>query len=150
MTSSTRVVFRAIAAAMLGVLLAFMCACSNGTSSSPRVNKEETRKIGSVSYPVNENGQTYGSSVDAYQALPEDISPNEVIDYLPDLVLVSNEDGIEGYVLKEFFLPKMPNNPEEAMALAEESSKEKQKVDMYASDGVTVVGQWEATSISVN
>ena len=70
-------------------------------------------------------------------------------EYLPDLVLVVNDSGIEGYVSKDDFLPKMPSTPEEVASLSETSSASGHEVTMYASDGKTVLGVWEAPTIGV-
>ena len=124
-----------------------LCACTESGSYSD--DKVQEREVGSVSYPVNENGQTYGSSADAYRNLPEGISSNSVIDYLPDLVLVANDEGTEGYVLKTDYLPTMPNNPEEAQSLAESATDQSNEVPMYDSDGETVLGTWKAPVVTV-
>lgn len=135
-------------AIMLIIACLFLCACTGGDEQSPDTATQE-RVIGSVSYPVNEKGQTYGSSADAYRNLPEGVSSEDVIDYLPDLVLVANEEGIEGYVLKTDFLPPMPDNPDEARSLAESLSAEDAEVPMYDSDGETVLGTWKATTVTI-
>ncbi len=54
---------------------------------------------------TNANGQTYGSSI----ALPQE-------DW-PDLVLVVNQDGQEGYLPKELLITPTAATPEEATAL---------------------------------
>ena len=107
---------------------------------------EQTRRIGDVEYPVNANGQTYGSSMDAFMSLPEGKVGDDVIDYLPDLVAVTSPDGQEGYVLKEDFLPPAPRTPEEAAAMAKEGSH---TVPLYDEDGVTVIGSWQTTGVEV-
>ena len=98
------------------------------------------RYVGSVYYPVNEQGQTYGASDVAYENLPDGVSGREAADYLPDLVLVENSDGVEGYVLKGDFLPQTPTSPQEALEMQESGAFSRKEVPMYASDGVTVVG----------
>ncbi len=102
----------------------------------------DSRYLGSVCYPVNAQGQTYGASDVAYENLPEGVSGGEVADYLPDLILVQNSDGVEGYVLKADFLPQTPTSPEEALEMQESGAFSRKEVPMYASDGVTVLGTY--------
>lgn len=109
---------------------------------------EQVRMVGLVEFPVNENGQTYGSSADAYRNIPEGVMQNEVINYLPDLVLVANSEGIEGYVLKEHYFPTLPKTPQEAVELASTSSPK--EVPLLASDGLTVLGSWQTPTIGIS
>ena len=103
--------------------------------------KEEGRYVGAVYYPVNEQGQTYGSSALAYENLPEEVSALEAIDYMPDLVSAVGEDGTEGYILKEDFLPSaIPSSPEEAIQMQSNGAFDHEEVPLYASDGETVLG----------
>ena len=105
--------------------------------------KEEGRFVGSVYYPVNEQGQTYGSSALAYENLPEEVSALEAIDYMPDLVSAVGEDGTEGYILKEDFLPPAtPSSPEEAIQMQNSGTFDHKEVPLYASDGKTVLGTY--------
>lgn len=134
---------------LLSTIMLLLCACSSDTPPSDMSLQEEDKVAVSVAYPVNESGQTYGSSADAYQNLPEGLTQDEVREYLPDLVLVVNDSGIEGYVSKDDFLPKMPSTPEEVASLSETSSTSGHEVTMYASDGKTVLGVWEAPTIGV-
>lgn len=80
-------------------------------------------------YPVNENGQTYGSAADA-MALGAD---------LPDLVLVQGKNGTTGYALREDWLFPTPSNPEEAAAMMESGELGPREIPVYAQDGETVV-----------
>lgn len=108
---------------------------------------DQTRKIGNVDYPVNESGQTYGGSEDAFKSLPEGTTQYDVIDFLPDLVRVSNSEGTVGYVPKEDFFPPTPKTPKEAKAMAEEAGAE--RVPMYEADGETIIGVWDTPGIIV-
>lgn len=109
-------------------------------------SKEEGRLVGSVYYPVNEQGQTYGSSSLAYEQIPEGILASEAIEYLPDLVSVVNSDGTEGYVLKEDFHPSTPTSPEEAIQMQNDGAFDEKEVPLYASDGKTVLGTFTTGS----
>lgn len=117
------------------LLLAIACLFTMGC------DKEEGRYVGSVYYPVNEQGQTYGSSALAYENLPEEVSALEAIDYMPDLVSAVGEDGTEGYIPKEDFLPSaIPSSPEEAIQMQNNGTFDHEEVPLYASDGETVLG----------
>ena len=117
------------------LLLAIACLFTMGC------DKEEGRYVGSVYYPVNEQGQTYGPSALAYENLPEGVSALEAIDYMPDLVSAVGEDGTEGYILKEDFLPSaIPSSPEEAIRMQNNGTFDHEEVPLYASDGETVLG----------
>lgn len=108
---------------------------------------QETRVVGGVEYPVNQNGQTYGDEPYTVEG--------PVYEDLPDLVavMVSDEDTGEtfvGYMRKEDCEPfygqfDRITNPEEALAWMEAGSP----IDMrpiYASDGETQVGWWGGTN----
>lgn len=109
----------------------------------------------SPDFDVNDNGQTYGSAIlSEYEAA-----------IFPDLILAEGIDGTEGFVLKEDLegtgpLDK-PRNPEEAMIymqllddlIAETEARaalhnlESHEIylyyiPLYASDGVTVIGEF--------
>ncbi len=119
------------------LLFAIMCLFMMGCG------KEDGRYVGSVYYPVNEQGQTYGSSALAYENLPEGTVSKDVIDYMPDLVSVVGEDGTEGYILKEDFLPpSTPSSPEEALQMQSDGAYDEKEVPLYASDGKTVLGTY--------
>lgn len=82
-------------------------------------------------YEVNENGQTYG------------IGDANYVEDLPDLQRAEGDSGIIGYVYTEDLLHKgAPKNPEEAVAMMEaiENGTYVPKViNVYESDGVTVI-----------
>jgi hypothetical protein len=81
-------------------------------------------------YPTNENGQTYGSGLNAIS-----------LETQPDLISAEGEDGTSGYILSADMFGEMPKTPEEALA---QQSKRKvgdvRKIPLYAVDGKTVVG----------
>ena len=75
---------------------------------------------------MNDIGLTYGGTY-----------PN--VDILPDLLSVTNEDGVSGYIyIKEIF-NKMPNNPQEAAEIGYEFTC---TVPIYDVDGKTVLGEF--------
>lgn len=57
-------------------------------------------------YPVCKDGFTFGSLLSA-----------RYVGFEPDLILVSGQNGIEGYVRRDDFLGSVPSSPEEAVAL---------------------------------
>ena len=105
-----------------------------GLSSSP----EGTPGAAKVSaFPVNSNGQTYGSS--------EDVA----IDDLPDLILAEATNGRMGYVNRELLDELTGANvssPEEAVAWNEKmdaATWETKQIPVYLLDGVTQIGTFE-------
>lgn len=76
-------------------------------------------------YPVNEMGQTYGP----------DVKENTGTKSVPDLILVCNEFGVEGYI-RETDIDAGARTLEEA-----KNRKEREySVNMYLEDGCTVIG----------
>ena len=106
-------------------------------------------------FSVNENGQTYGSAL---------LSENEAVRY-PDLILAIGVDGTEGFVLRDDLEGtgpiERPKNPEEAVIYMEQLNELIYEAEanamaeglelhevflyyipLYASDGITVIGQF--------
>lgn len=88
------------------------------------------------SYPANQKGETYGSALDA-------ISP----DTEPDLIQAVASNGREGYVRKADLdqadgsaAAKSFKSPADALAWQRSSGATDHAVNVYAKDGVTVVG----------
>lgn len=92
-------------------------------------------------FPVNENGETYGSAMYAE------------LDAVPDLVLARGDNGVEGYLRAvecAFLLdPNPPKSPEEAIARQEAEQGKTFVYNVYALDGVTVVDTFTLNSGSV-
>ena len=86
-------------------------------------------------FPVNENGQKYGSLMDV------DTPGQE-----PDLVKAVGVDGTLGYVKFEDMQGKLPKNPEEAIAMQNKRLKEGPKtIPLYAVDGKTIIGEFKSS-----
>lgn len=84
-----------------------------------------------VGYQINKNDQTYGTAPDS--VYPEDY---------PDLISVIGDNGIQGYIYKEDFFGDIAMSPEEAEKIAEaqhNGTYEPRTVNVYASDGKTVI-----------
>lgn len=84
---------------------------------------------------TNASGQTFGSALGLEES------------EWPDLVLVANEDGVEGYLPKEFLLEDMPQTPEEAVARTKTieaaemlRTQATQRVQMVDSEGKPLAG----------
>lgn len=77
------------------------------------------------SYPVNENGMTYGSDFGKAES--------------PDLILATGDDGKQGYLKQSDIYGPEPKSPEEAAALTAVADQPR-VLPLYASDGVTVIG----------
>ncbi|MDF2682171.1 MAG: pPPM1a [Brevibacillus sp.] len=87
-------------------------------------------------YPVNEQGQTYGSGL---SLLP---GPSKE----PDLLLAKGENGIVGYVKSSDLSPSV-SSPEEAIAY--QKSMEAvgyRSIPLYKLDGITVIGEFRLYS----
>jgi len=82
-------------------------------------------------FPVNENGFTYGSILDAHSFENE-----------PDLILAIGRCGTEGYVYAKDLYGPMPNTPEEALEIMEQRSTEPISIPLYAYDGENVIGEY--------
>ncbi|MDM4762784.1 hypothetical protein QT381_07165 [Galbitalea sp. SE-J8] len=100
-----------------------------GVSAAPGV---DTSPMPNPQYAVNANGQSYGSAADAN-------SP----DTEPDLIGVVADNGKTGYVLKTELAEADGSNitsPEEAVKWENGGAKVNHTVDVYESDGTTVIG----------
>lgn len=96
-------------------------------------------------WPVNENGQTYGSSSDIAAYLPDGGSTGNA-DYalLPDLVEMVGDNGVSGYVYKEDMYDFSEDGPRaRAFLAAAEAGADSFEyvVPVYAQDGTTVVDE---------
>jgi len=77
---------------------------------------------GAAEFPVNENGETYGSAIGSS---------------VPDLLAAPTDDGTLGYV--------RVSELELARNVAGSVESGERVVDVYASDGTTVIGQFTVT-----
>lgn len=96
---------------------------------------EEVRANG---YPVNEQGQTYGP----------DIRENTNIEEAPDLILVCNEFGEEGFVRAED-LNYDPVETLQDVITYQETRAIKRSIPLYAADGETVIGSFTVDNSNV-
>ena len=81
-------------------------------------------------FPINENGQTYGS---ASACNYED---------LPDLIQAVGTNGKEGYVYRTDLECEQPNNPEEAVEYVKRWQKSR-TIPLYENDGITIIGDFK-------
>lgn len=91
------------------------------------------KKIPSPNYPKNALGETYGSALDAKENEKE-----------PDLIRAEAEDGTVGYVRKTELEGPVPKTPEEALALQAKATD--RYINVYESDGKTIVGKFKVTA----
>lgn len=84
-------------------------------------------------FPVNQSGETYGPQ-------PKDMLVT------PDLILVTNSDGLQGYV-KKVELDYTPSTKEEAGNITEDNREI--LYDMYLQDGETIIGTYKVQSPSI-
>jgi hypothetical protein len=84
-------------------------------------------------FPVNKNGETYGSNSEVTVAGQE-----------PDLILAKGVDGNDGYIKLKDLNKDQPNNPEEAVAYMEKMKNSAPKnIPLYDVDGKTVIGEFK-------
>lgn len=82
-------------------------------------------------YPINEQGQTYGSD-------PLTIEPSQE----PDLLEATGENGVEGYVKTSDLRPPV-SSPEEAIDFQKiTEATGYRSIPLYESDGKTVIGEF--------
>lgn len=96
-------------------------------------------------WPVNENGQTYGSSSDIAAYLPDGVSTgNAGYALLPDLVEMIGDHDVSGYVRKEDMYDFSEDGPRaRAFLAAAEAGADsfEYTIPVYAQDGTTVVDE---------
>lgn len=96
-------------------------------------------------WPVNENGQTYGTSSDIAAYLPDGGSTGDAgYALLPDLVEMIGDNGVSGYVYKEDMYDFSEDGPRaRAFLAAAEAGADsfEYTVPVYAQDGTTVVDE---------
>ena len=102
---------------------------------SPGWTVSSTRSVSAnASRGINEKGQTYGTIT---AATPEAL--------YPDLVGAVGLDGTEGYVLASELHQTQPKTSEEAAALMTDPDYiQGRLINLYAADGVTVIGKFRA------
>jgi len=76
----------------------------------------------------NENGQTYGTIMDATS-----------MDTCADLLAAIGDDGTEGFILASDLRGKAADTPEEAIALNKEAWKSRE-IPLYAANGSEIIG----------
>lgn len=84
-------------------------------------------------FPINQNGQTYGSGV------------NCTIETEPDLIQAIGVNGTEGYVRSIDLNEQTPKTPEEAIAMQNKFPADGKIIPLYAVDGKTVIGEFKIT-----
>lgn len=82
-------------------------------------------------YAENGSGQSYGTLPTETVAGPDEF---------PDLVAVSGENGVEGYVRKTDLIGDRPEprSPEEALA----QNRSSRYIPVYEANGVTIIGRF--------
>lgn len=130
-------------ALIVGVTTAFATSASENEDAGTFTSAPE------IEYPINDNGQTYGSAALARN-----------YDERPDLIAAIGCDGQEGYIYKtdlESGIPKTPaealaqQQQYEAMAIASEGERVVvRSIPLYDADGKTVIGKYEISFKNVN
>lgn len=119
-------------------LVTLLSSCSNDSNNQgSSIDSPEQVAVISVTYLVNDNGETYGSADGALVSTPEGVVLDK--EKLPDLVQVINREGLIGYCRSEDLYPDPPSDPSEV----EEYNREvNEPLVMYESDGETVIGRF--------
>lgn len=114
-------------AATLGALAA------GGATGALAVNGQGSSE---AQYSVNSSGKSYGTLPGKKSNLPP---PS--VEEMPDLVAVVGEGNVEGYAYKTelFGEDREPASPEEA--LRDQSNRRVDFINVYESDGKTVIGK---------
>ncbi|MCM1133413.1 MAG: hypothetical protein NC340_08075 [Ruminococcus flavefaciens] len=91
------------------------------TDAVPHKDKSE--------YGINANGETFGNCLDVMYVEDE-----------PDLMAAIGDNGTEGYIRRTEADGEMPANPEEAVRMMQERATAPPRViNVYESDGVTII-----------
>lgn len=123
------------------LVLAALCMLSGCGQGETQVSGQQ------AVFPVNEQGQTYGSLSD----LENPVSGGAVVDecneaHVPDLVEVTADNGANGYVLSEDLLGPLPDLSGRADELTEDEGSVERELTVYAQDGKTVLGSLTVSS----
>lgn len=113
------------------VLVGFIigiCAYSYGNAN--KLLPQNNMSVSNPNFPVNELGETYGSA--------RDVSPYEKE---PDLIKAMGVNGKIGYVRLTELNGEEPKTVEEA--LAQQAKKEVRVINLYKSDGKTIIDKFE-------
>jgi hypothetical protein len=103
------------------------------TTASPTPNQSIQDAKPTPTFPVNKNGETYGSNSEVTVAGQE-----------PDLILAKGVDGTDGYIKLIDLNKDQPKNPEEAVAYMEKMKNSPPKnIPLYDVDGETVIGEFK-------
>lgn len=129
-----------VASAVVGAVLSIVASPAKPSPAAAGAPPAATQSSSAASqssgaaaqYPVNTNGQTYGSG--EYAKSDSD---------LPDLILVRLSDGREGYILKKDYIgPSL--SLDQVKALPTDSNgnfvQQATTVPVYAQDGTTQIG----------
>lgn len=107
-------------------------------SQSNTASSAKSSAINIKEYNINESGQTYGSGM-----------YSEEIGSEPDLMKAVGENNTTGYVYSEDLEGTTPESPEEVEVYMEQLEGSR-SIPLYASDGETVIGSFEITTVIRN
>lgn len=113
------------------ILFSFLTSSIGNTSNEPIPPQESLGP--NPNFPKNEAGETYGSG--------RDVSPYEKE---PDLLEAIGIDGKTGYVRLTELNGETPKTPEEALAM--QAKQTTRYINLYKSDGKTVIGKFKISS----
>ena len=113
-------------------LVSFTYGAISTNAATP--SNQPTQNIKAVAkFPVNKNGETYGSNSEVTNAEQE-----------PDLILAQGVDGTVGYIKRADLEKGQPKNPEEAVAYMKKMQNSPPiKIPLYDADGEKVIGEFK-------
>ena len=109
-------------------------AATASIESTPEVKAPTQDYVQEYGYPTNDAGLTYGPLM-PYDFYGQDAEYDP--DVMPDLLLVTADEGYAGYVYWEEMFGPDPSSIEDAL---EDSSSEPRAITVYTEDGNTVIG----------
>ena len=114
-------------------LTAFSLYVSPGLTISNKSNRYV-----SSAYRINAKGQTFGRLNDLFN-----------LDECPDLIAANGTNGVKGYVYASDLFEDLPSSPEEAAALMTNRDYILGRcINLYASDGVSIIGCFNITGLA--
>ena len=115
--------------AVSGLLVGSFAAGAVATGPQDAVGRP-TEKVGSATYPVNQNGDTFGSATAAQDPSEE-----------PDLIEVIANGGKKGYAYKSDLEEGSTfKTPEQALAWQKSKGNKPTIIPVYDSDGINRIG----------
>ena len=119
--------------ALIGGLLVGSLSYGAIPTTADTISYDPIQHLKAGKFPVNKNGETYGSIADVTVTGQE-----------PDLILAKGVDGTDGYIKSKDLNKDQPKTPEEAAAYMKKSENStSESIPLYDVDGKTVIGKYQ-------